>query len=146
MLRSLIIVLLLLCSSSLYAQINFKGYVIGQALPSNKVSDTNLSFGGQYGHLISGKNDEGVIYSLSFVPEKSGTPKLLTKSEVQKFVTSLKHYFHVKLSREARGEDGTFTGVNNGCKFIVNYKHQQFNHGSFYHIDLVIYNPKLGAI
>lgn len=144
--RSLFIFVLLILSTSVYSQINFKGYVIGKEIPQNKVSTTKMSFAGQYGHFEASENSNGVIHSIVFKPQKSGTPTLLTKTEVQKFINSLKHYFRVEMQRESQGKSGVFKGKHNNCNFVLNYNHQQFNNGSYYLIDLVIHNPKLGSI
>ncbi|OHX64140.1 hypothetical protein [Flammeovirga pacifica] len=143
--RSLIFLLVLL-STSLYAQINLKGYVIGKSLESNKHASSKISFGGQYGNLVTSRNNNDIIYGLTFNPEKGGSQKLLTKTEVTKFIQSLNHYFKVKMKHEANGKDGVFNGVANGCIFIVNYTHKQFPTGLHYYIEMLIYNPKLGAM
>ncbi|NME69051.1 hypothetical protein [Flammeovirga aprica] len=105
-----------------------------------------MPFAGHYGHFEAKTNQEGVITSVSFQPQKSGTPTLLTKGEVQKFITSLKHYFRVDMKRESKGQSGVFKGKHNNCYFKVNYQHKQFSNGSYYHIDLFIYNPKYQSI
>ncbi|ANQ51935.2 hypothetical protein MY04_4600 [Flammeovirga sp. MY04] len=143
--RSLFLLLFLVTTAS-YAQINLKGYVIGKPLESNKHSSTKISFGGQYGNLTAARNNEDVVYSLIFSPEKGGNPKLLSQAEIQKFIQSLNHYFKVKLTRKADGKDGTFNGKANDCIFIVNYTHKQFQTGLHYYIEMLIYNPKLGTL
>ncbi|KXX66760.1 hypothetical protein [Flammeovirga sp. SJP92] len=143
--RILISALFLFTSFTAFSQINFKGYVIGNALPENKINTTKMSFAGHYGHFEANQNSQGVIHSISFKPEKSGTPTLMTKAEVQKFIVSLKHYFRVEMTREGQGKNGLFKGVHKDCHFTVDYIHQQFNYGSFYHINLTIHNPKFGT-
>ncbi|MBD0400545.1 hypothetical protein [Flammeovirga sp. EKP202] len=146
MFRSLICITFLLTSFTAFSQINFKGYVIGNDIPNNKVSSTKMAFAGHYGHFEANQNNQGLIHSITFKPEKSGTPTLMTKAEVQKFIAAIKHYFRVDMTREGQGKNGTFKGLHRDCHFIVNYTHQQFNYGSYYHINLIIHNPKLGTI
>ncbi|MBB3699390.1 hypothetical protein KMW28_25295 [Flammeovirga yaeyamensis] len=143
--RSLFFLLLLVTSTS-FAQINLKGYVIGKPLSSDQHASTKISFGGVYGNLVTSRTNSGVVYGLTFNPEKGGTPKLMTQAEVQKFVSSLNHYFHVDLKRVSQGKDGVFKGSESGCQFVVNYTHKQFRNGLYYYIEMLIHNPKLGAL
>lgn len=146
MLRSLITALLLCLSISVFSQINVKGYVVGKEISEGKVPSTKMSLAGQYGHFEANTNGNGIIHTVRFKPQKSGSPTLFTKEDIQKFISSLKHYFRVDMKRESNGKNGVFKGSHNGCKFVVNYKHKQFNNGSYYHVDLVIYDAKLGSI
>ncbi len=131
--KKLLLVVLLLVSSMLIAQVELKGYTIGDKYMGDlEVLDGNViihsSLGGVDGALILSVLNDKTIHSIFFIPAEGDKPVRIYKTDVDRILSGIESKFNIKLKKRNKdyGDDYSYYVKSNGYVYILAVEHNQF--------------------